>query len=63
MVGAAALERFPKKRRKIGLDSSILIYFIEADPVYGPFANKVFEWMEAGRVQGICSALTLLEVR
>ncbi|MBI2153263.1 MAG: PIN domain-containing protein [Candidatus Rokubacteria bacterium] len=62
MVGAAALEGFLKKHRKIGLDSSILIYFIQADLVYGPLANKIFEWMEAGRVQGICSALTLLEV-
>lgn len=62
MVGAAALQGFLKKHRTIGLDSSILIYFLEADPVYGPLAHKVFEWMEAGRVQGICSALTLLEV-
>ncbi len=35
MVGAAALEGFLKNHRKIGLDSSILIYFIEADLVYG----------------------------
>ena len=62
MVAAAALERFLKKHRKIGLDSSTLIYFIEADPVYGPLTQKLFEWMEAGKVQGICSALTLLEV-
>ena len=62
MVGAAALERFLRKHRTVGLDSSILIYFIEADPVYGPLAHTIFEWMEAGRGQGICSALTLLEV-
>lgn len=62
MVGAAALGRFLRKHRAVGLDSSILIYFIEADPVYGPLAHKIFEWMEAGRGQGICSALTLLEV-
>ena len=62
MVGAAALERFLRKHRTVGLDSSILIYFIEADPGYGPLAHKIFEWMEAGRGQGICSALTLLEV-
>lgn len=62
MVGIAALERFLKKHRRIGLDASILIYFIEANPVYGPRAATVFEWMEAGRVQGVCSTLTLLEV-
>ena len=53
MVGAAGLERFLKKHRTIGLDSSILIYFIEADPVYGPLARNIFEWMEAGRIRGI----------
>jgi len=62
VVGAAALERFLRKHRTVGLDSSILTYFIEADPGYGPLAHKIFEWMEAGRGQGICSALTLLEV-
>ena len=62
MVGAAALERFLKQHRTIGLDTSILIYFIEANPLYGPLAAQVFEWMEAGKVNGVCSTLTLLEV-
>ena len=61
MVRPAVLERFLKKHRTVGLDSSILIYFIEGNPRYGPLANRVFQWVEAGRIRGICSTLTLLE--
>ena len=62
MVGPATLERFLKRHTKVGLDSSILIYFIEADALYGSRARTIFEWMEARRIEGICSTLTLLEV-
>ena len=41
MVGAGALEGFLKKHRKIGLDSSILIYFIQADLVYGDLGARL----------------------
>ena len=62
MVSLPALDRFLKKHKKIGLDSNILIYFIEGSPAYEKPIGKIFEAVRTGRNRGICSALTLLEV-
>ena len=62
MVSVPVLERFLRRHRRIGLDSSILIYFIEAHPAYETLAQKVFESIETGRNIGVCSTLSLLEV-
>ncbi len=62
MVSPAALGRFLKKHQRIGLDSNILIYFIEGIPAYQKLTRKIFESIEAGRNEGICSTLSLLEV-
>lgn len=62
MVSPAALDRFLKKHQRIGLDSNIFIYFIEGIPAYQKLTRKIFESIEAGRNEGICSTLSLLEV-
>lgn len=62
MVNLSALERFLKKHKRIGLDSNILIYFIEGDPRYQNHTRKIFESVEAGHSLGVCSTLSLLEV-
>jgi len=46
----------------IGLDTCVLIYLIEDDPVLGPLAAQVLEAVDAGRLQAVTSAVTLLEV-
>ena len=62
MVSLPALKAFLKKHTRIGLDSNILIYFIEAHPLYHDMTQNIFEAIEAGRNIGICSTLSLLEV-
>jgi predicted nucleic acid-binding protein len=62
VVSLPALKAFLKKHTRIGLDSNILIYFIEAHPLYHNMTQNIFEAIEAGRNIGICSTLSLLEV-
>lgn len=62
MVSLKRLEGFLKKHRKIGLDSNLLIYFIEAHPTYHRITDHLFRAIEGGKVIGICSTLSLLEV-
>lgn len=62
MVSLPTLEGFLRKHKRIGLDSNILIYFIEAHPLSHTLTQKIFESIETGRNLGICSTLSLLEV-
>lgn len=62
MVTSAALARFLKKHKRVGLDSNLLIYFIEGSLDFHKPARQIFESVEKGRNQGVCSTLTLLEV-
>ncbi|MBI5747285.1 MAG: PIN domain-containing protein [Nitrospirae bacterium] len=62
MVSLPVLEAFLRRHKTIGLDSNLLIYFIEGHPDYYIVAKKIFESIETGRNIGICSTLSLLEV-
>jgi predicted nucleic acid-binding protein len=62
VVNLPMLEGFLKEHKKIGLDSNIFIYFIEAHPSYHHLTIKLFESIEKGRNMGICSSLSLLEI-
>lgn len=46
----------------IGVDTAIFIYFIEEDQRYLPSIAPLFEAADAGKMELISSALTLLEV-
>lgn len=62
MVTLPALHAFLRAHHKIGLDSNVLIYFIEGHPLYHRLTNGIFESIENGKNQGVCSTLSLLEV-
>ena len=62
MVSPKQLTHFLKRHRRIGLDSNLLIYFIEAHPEYHRTAKHLFRSIEAGKTTGVCSTLSLLEV-
>ncbi|CAI2719230.1 type II toxin-antitoxin system VapC family toxin [Nitrospina watsonii] len=62
MVSPAKLNQFLKSHPTIGLDSNILIYFIEANPQYHKLCQAIFEAIEDGRNTGVCSTLSLLEI-
>jgi predicted nucleic acid-binding protein len=46
----------------VGVDTSIFVYFIEADPRLLPIARPLFVAAHEGRVALVTSALTLMEV-
>jgi len=62
VVTLPKLQGFLRRHRLVGLDSNILIYFIEAHPQYHTLCEKIFAAIEAGRNSGVCSTLSLLEI-
>jgi len=62
VVSPSTLDRFLKKHKQIGLDSNVLIYFLEGSLTYQKLTKKIFESIESGKNLGICSTLSLLEI-
>lgn len=46
----------------VGLDTSIFIYHLEANPTYATLTKTVFEGIEDGKFQGVTSMITLMEL-
>lgn len=61
-MSASGLEEFLGRHQLIGLDSSILIYFIEGHPAYIQHMQSLFTAIEADRNHAVCATLSLLEV-
>ncbi|HEX9987087.1 MAG TPA: PIN domain-containing protein [Chloroflexia bacterium] len=47
---------------RLGLDTSAIIYFIEAHPKYDTLITAIFNDIATGRFVGVTSAITLTEV-
>ncbi len=47
---------------KVYLDTSVFIYFVEQHPRYYDLCDRIFSDMEKGRIEGLTSTLTLLEI-
>lgn len=47
---------------KLGVDTAPLIYFIEQHPRYGPMVSPVFYLISEGRIAGVTTVVTLVEV-
>jgi len=54
-------ERLHGKRR-IHIDSMVIIYLIEQHPVYLPIVRPLFELIDSRTIVGVSSHITLLEV-
>jgi len=48
--------------RIIGLDTSIFIYHLEANPYYLPLTQAILARIEAGQCSGVVSTVTLMEL-
>lgn len=46
----------------IGIDASVVIYYVEAHPEFVVFADPIFDAARDGECELITSSLTLLEV-
>ncbi len=47
---------------KLGVDTAPLIYYIEQHPRYAPVVSPTFELISRGRVTGVTTVVTLVEV-
>ncbi|MCX6032237.1 MAG: PIN domain-containing protein [Chloroflexi bacterium] len=47
---------------KLGLDTSPIIYFVEANPVYDALVTEVFKRVRDNKLTGVTSVITLTEV-
>lgn len=56
------LKTLLKKYSVIGLDSQIFIYHFENNPVFKPLTMTLFNLMEQGKIIGVTSILSILEI-
>jgi len=47
---------------RLGIDSSPIIYFVEAHPIYDPLVADVFRLIDEGTITGFTSMISLCEV-
>lgn len=50
------------KAKVIGLDTPVLIYFLEENPRYGALAQITINGIEKGKWEGVTSTITLMEI-
>jgi len=51
-----------EKYRIVGIDTAAFIYHFEENRKYLPFTNVLFEMIENGKIRGVTSTITLMEV-
>jgi predicted nucleic acid-binding protein len=61
-LGLELLSRFLRRHRKIGLDTSVFIYQLEANPRYLSFTDVVFAWLEHRDSRAVTSTITMTEL-
>ena len=59
---AKQLDQFLSRHRKIGLDTSIFVYHVEANQKYFHLTDSIFGWLEEPRGRAATSTITLLEL-
>jgi predicted nucleic acid-binding protein len=58
----ASLQQRLAPHQLIGLDTSIFIYHLEANPQYLPLTQQILNRVEAGQYGGVVSTVTLMEL-
>lgn len=61
-MGVERLRRFLQRQRRIALDTSILIYQMEANPRYLALADAVFSWVERPGREAVTSTISMTEL-
>ncbi len=56
------LAAFLRHHRRIGLDTSIFIFQVEANPKYRDLVHAIFEWLEGPRGRAVTSTVTMREI-
>lgn len=58
----ASLQQQLAPHQFIGLDTSIFIYHLEANPQYLPLTQQILKSIEIGQCRGVVSTVTLMEL-
>lgn len=61
-MGLDRLRRFLQRHHRVGLDTSIFIYQLEANPRYLPFTDHIFSWIERLPSSAVTSTITMTEL-
>ena len=61
-MGLDRLRAFLRRHRRIGLDTSVFIYQLEANPKYLPLTDHIFSWLEQPDSKAVTSAITMAEL-
>jgi predicted nucleic acid-binding protein len=61
-LGVERLRLFLQSQRRIALDTSILIYHMEANARYLALADAVFSWIEKAGHEAVTSTITMTEL-
>ena len=61
-MGVERLRLFLQRQRRIALDTSILIYHMEANARYLALADAVFSWIERTGHEAVTSTITMTEL-
>ena len=61
-MGVDQLRSFLRRHRRIGLDTSIFIYQLEANPRYIALADSIFSWVERAGHEAVTSTITMTEL-
>jgi len=56
------LASFLRRHRRIGIDTSVFIYELEANPRYAALADQIFSWLEGPRHTAVASTITMTEL-
>ena len=57
-----SLAGFLGRHQKIGIDTSVFIFEVEANPKYVELVHPIFQWMEKPASQAVTSTVTILEL-
>ena len=62
MDTTTSIKSLLEKHPIVGIDTIAFIYHLEENHKYLPFTNVLFEMVENGVIQGITSAVTIMEI-
>jgi predicted nucleic acid-binding protein len=61
-LGLTPLRAFLARHRRIALDTSVFIHYLEANPLYVDLAGEVFTWLERSPNTAVTSTITMTEL-
>ena len=61
-MGVKDLTGFLARYKRVGIDTMVFIYYLEDHPTYARLTRPLFEALESGKIAGVTSVITLMEI-